>query len=117
MSGKISCRKCGSFDLDEDPSRGDTVCTKCGIVLEDSVIVSEVQFEENAHGGSSAVGQFVSSESRGGNMTVIGSFSYGLQKESKEITIQKAKSELSRMCQLLRYVFYISLELQESLKK
>lgn len=104
MSGKNSCRNCGSFDLEIDPCRGDTVCTNCGIVLEDSVIVSEVQFEENAHGGSSAIGQFVSSDSKGGSMTVIGSFNYGLQKESKEITIQKAKNELSRMCQQLRCV-------------
>jgi transcription factor IIIB subunit 2 len=34
--------------------------------LEDSIIVSEVQFEENAHGGSSALGQFISSDSKGG---------------------------------------------------
>jgi hypothetical protein len=30
------------------------------------MIVSEVQFEENAAGSSSAVGQFVSAESKGG---------------------------------------------------
>lgn len=102
MATRSSCKNCGSFDLEIDPCRGDTVCTICGIVLEDSVIVSEVQFEENAHGGSTAIGQFVPNDSKGGNMTIIGSFTYGLQKESKEITIQKAKSELSRMCQLLR---------------
>lgn len=102
MSGKNSCRNCGSFDLESDPCRGDTVCTNCGIVLEDSVIVSEVQFEENAHGGSSAIGQFVSSDAKSASMTVVGSYTYGLQKESKEITLQKAKTELSRMCQQLR---------------
>lgn len=104
MSGKNSCRNCGSFDVEVDPSRGDIVCTQCGIVLEDSVIVSEVQFEENAHGGSSAIGQFVPSDSKGGSLAVTGTFNYGLQKESKEITIQKAKNELSRMVQLLRFV-------------
>lgn len=104
MSSKNSCRNCGSFNLENDPCRGDTVCTDCGIVLEDSVIVSEVQFEENAHGGSSAIGQFVPADSKGGSLTVTGSFNYGVQKESKEITIQKAKNELSRMCQLLRFV-------------
>ncbi|XP_065225815.1 transcription factor IIIB 90 kDa subunit [Planococcus citri] len=103
MSGKNSCKNCGSFDLEVDPSRGDTICTVCGTVLEDSVIVSEVQFEENAHGGSSAIGQFVSSDSKGGgSLSIMGSFSHGIQKESREITIQKAKSELSRMCQQLR---------------
>lgn len=52
--------------MDTDPARGDVVCTNCGTVLEHSAIVSEVQFEENAHGGSSALGQFVSSDSKGG---------------------------------------------------
>lgn len=61
-----TCKSCGSSELEVDPSRGDTVCTNCGTVLEDSAIVSEVQFEENSHGISSAIGQFVSSESSGG---------------------------------------------------
>lgn len=65
MTGN-KCKSCGSAELEVDTARGDTVCTNCGTVLEDSVIVSEVQFEENAHGGSSALGQFVSSESKGG---------------------------------------------------
>jgi len=43
-----------------DAARGDAVCTGCGSVLEDNIIVSEVQFVENSGGGSSAVGQFVS---------------------------------------------------------
>lgn len=63
-SGK--CKNCGCSEIDVDPARGDAVCTNCGSVLEDSIIVSEVQFEENAHGGSSALGQFVSSDSKGG---------------------------------------------------
>lgn len=65
MAGK-SCKACGSSELDVDPSRGDTVCTNCGTVLEDSVIVSEVQFQEAAGGVVSAIGHFVSSESSGG---------------------------------------------------
>lgn len=66
MSSSNKCTNCGSLELDTDPARGDVVCTNCGTVLEHSAIVSEVQFEENAHGGSSALGQFVSSDSKGG---------------------------------------------------
>jgi len=66
MSSNNKCTNCGSLELDTDPARGDVVCTNCGTVLEHSAIVSEVQFEENAHGGSSALGQFVSSDSKGG---------------------------------------------------
>lgn len=65
MSGK-KCKNCGSSDIEVDPSRGDAVCTNCGSVLEDNIIVAEVQFEENARGASSTVGQFVSADSKGG---------------------------------------------------
>jgi len=67
MASNNKCLNCGSLDLDCDPARGDVICTNCGTVLEHSAIVSEVQFEENAHGGSSALGQFVSSDSKGGS--------------------------------------------------
>lgn len=50
-----SCPICGSYELDEDPSRADVVCTQCGNVLEESGIVSEVQFQERA-GGHDVVG-------------------------------------------------------------
>ena len=65
MSSQMKCKSCGSTDIDFDPSRADAVCTNCGNVLESSIIVSDVQFEENAHGGSSAIGTFVSSDSKG----------------------------------------------------
>jgi hypothetical protein len=58
------CNQCGCTDIDIDSTRGDAVCTGCGSVLEDQIIVSEVQFQENSGGGSSLIGQFVSSEGR-----------------------------------------------------
>lgn len=60
MSGGRVCAACGGSDIEVDSARGDAVCTGCGSVLEDNIIVSEVQFVENSGGGSSAVGQFVS---------------------------------------------------------
>lgn len=59
MTGRV-CRGCGGTDIELDAARGDAVCTGCGSVLEDNIIVSEVQFVESSGGGSSAVGQFVS---------------------------------------------------------
>ncbi len=41
---------------------GDAVCTGCGSVLEDQIIISEVQFQENSAGGASVIGQYVSAE-------------------------------------------------------
>ena len=60
-----TCQHCGCSDIDVDAGRGDAVCTGCGSVLEEHIIVSEVQFEENAHGGSSAIGQFVGADGKG----------------------------------------------------
>lgn len=61
MSSRV-CRTCGGSDIDVDQARGSAVCTSCGSVLEDNIIVSEVQFVEGSGGVSSAVGQFVSSD-------------------------------------------------------
>lgn len=56
------CKSCGGADIDIDQARGSAVCTACGSVLEDNIIVSEVQFVENSGGGASAIGQFVSAD-------------------------------------------------------
>lgn len=61
MSSRV-CRTCGGSDIDVDQARGSAVCTDCGSVLEDNIIVSEVQFVEGSGGVSSAVGQFVSAD-------------------------------------------------------
>lgn len=66
MSTGRKCKNCGSSEIECDPARGDAVCTNCGSVLEDNIIVAEVQFDEGAHGTSNAIGQFVSAESKGG---------------------------------------------------
>ena len=56
------CSQCGGTDIEYDQARGDAVCTSCGSVLEDNIIVSEVTFQEQSSGTSTVVGQFVSSE-------------------------------------------------------
>lgn len=61
MSSRV-CRTCGGAEIDVDQARGSAVCTSCGSVLEDNIIVSEVQFVEGSGGVSSAVGQFVSAD-------------------------------------------------------
>lgn len=102
MGAGGKCKACGSSTLEVDPARGDTVCITCGTVLEDSVIVSEVQFEENSHGISSAIGQFVSSESTGGCQGFGNGFHTGVARESRDITLQKAKKAITNLCQNLR---------------
>ncbi len=67
-SGGYSGPKCsrhGSSSIDMDPAFAEAICTNCGIVLEASNIVANIQFEENTHGGSLAIRQFVHSDSKG----------------------------------------------------
>lgn len=53
------CPNCGSSEIDDDSARGDSTCMGCGTVLEESTIVSDVAFQENAGGGHSLVGKFL----------------------------------------------------------
>ncbi|XP_077299889.1 brf RNA polymerase III subunit [Arctopsyche grandis] len=102
MSSGRKCKNCGSSDIEVDPARGDAVCTNCGSVLEDNIIVPETEFQENAHGSSSMVGQFVSAESKGGATGYGAAFSMGVSTESREVTIKKAKQGITALSQNLR---------------
>ncbi|XP_053330672.1 transcription factor IIIB 90 kDa subunit [Spea bombifrons] len=96
MSGRV-CKNCGCADIDVDAARGDAVCTGCGSVLEDNIIVSEVQFVESGGGGSSAVGQFVSSECTGKSLTIAGGFHTNVGKESRAQTLQNGKKHIHNL--------------------
>ncbi|XP_022834497.1 transcription factor IIIB 90 kDa subunit [Spodoptera litura] len=101
MSGK-KCKHCGSSDIEVDPARGDAVCTNCGSVLEDNIIVAEIEFQENAHGGASTIGQFVSAETKGGATGFGRAFNAGIGQESREVTLRKAREGITALCQQLR---------------
>lgn len=53
------CKNCDSAEIEVDRARGITYCAKCGDVLEENIIVSEVTIEETSGGGVNVVGQFV----------------------------------------------------------
>lgn len=99
-SAGLKCKNCGSADIEVDSARGDAVCTNCGSVLEDNIIVSEVQFEEVGHGQASAVGHFVSSDSKGGAVG-YGKFQVGMGIESREVTLRKARLGITHLCHQL----------------
>jgi len=108
MSNQMKCKSCGSTDIDVDPSRADAVCTNCGNVLESSIIVSDIQFEENAHGGASAIGTFVPGDAKGGGLfntggggRGLGHFQTGLIRESREITLRNARRKIEALAQQL----------------
>ena len=45
-----SCTSCGSSSIETDHARGSAVCTQCGMVLEDNIIMAEVSFMDNDKG-------------------------------------------------------------------
>lgn len=92
MAHRQSCPKCGSSDLETDAARGDTVCTSCGSVLEDNLIVSEVQFQEGSHGGSNIIGQTISVDNGFQGLSMGGMMSSG--KESRQITLDRARKRI-----------------------
>ncbi|XP_071800924.1 transcription factor IIIB 90 kDa subunit-like isoform X2 [Asterias amurensis] len=90
----IVCKTCGGSEIDTDQARGSAVCVNCGSVIEDNFIVSEVNFAENSLGGTSVVGQFVSSEG-GKSHSLGGNFRHGFGKESRAITLQTGKGKIN----------------------
>eukprot|EP00126_Sphaerothecum_destruens_P007582 Sdes_comp19901_c0_seq1m12287 len=96
-----TCNGCGGNNIDFDPSRGSAVCTNCGCVLEDSIIVSEVSFADNNSGGSSVVGQFVSAEGSKGYSVGPG-FQHGYGRESREVTLTNGRRKIAGLAASLR---------------
>eukprot|EP00917_Polyrhabdina_sp_WS-2016_P001980 GHVP01004264.1.p1 GENE.GHVP01004264.1~~GHVP01004264.1.p1 ORF type:complete len:558 (+),score=122.04 GHVP01004264.1:2-1675(+) len=90
----MKCPSCASADLQEDPYQGVTYCTECGMVLEESAVVSDVQFVDRGDGGKQVQGQFVSSGgSRSMTSKVFGKRIY--TSDSRETTIYKTKKNIS----------------------
>lgn len=101
---ELTCSQCNSTDVDSDPSRGHTFCTKCGSVLEENLIVSELQFEEGSHGAANLIGRMVNNDSNYRSVTV-GAFASNLtisSRESRELTLENAKLRIKTIGQQLR---------------
>uniref|UniRef100_A0A3B3XKN1 Transcription factor IIIB 90 kDa subunit n=1 Tax=Poecilia mexicana TaxID=48701 RepID=A0A3B3XKN1_9TELE len=96
MTSRV-CRTCGGSDIDVDQARGSAVCTGCGSVLEDNIIVSEVQFVEGSGGVSSAVGQFVSADGPVKAPLLGSGFHTGVGKESRAQTLQNGKRQIQQL--------------------
>ncbi|ESO86872.1 hypothetical protein LOTGIDRAFT_166874 [Lottia gigantea] len=95
MSNSV-CTHCGCTEIDKDPGRGDAVCTNCGSVLEDQIIVSDVQFQENAAGGTSVIGQYVAGDGTK-SINLGGSFAPGYGRESRTVTLQNGKKKIQQL--------------------
>ncbi|XP_059164721.1 transcription factor IIIB 90 kDa subunit-like isoform X2 [Physella acuta] len=97
-----ACSQCGCTEIDTDPARGDAVCTNCGTVLEDQIIISEVQYQENAAGGASVIGQFVSNDGTRAQ-SFRGAYGHGFSSEdSRKLTLENGYKRLKEMGGQLR---------------
>uniref|UniRef100_A0A0B6ZNB7 B-related factor 1 n=1 Tax=Arion vulgaris TaxID=1028688 RepID=A0A0B6ZNB7_9EUPU len=97
-----TCSQCGCSDIETDPSRGDAVCTNCGTVLEDQIIVSEVQYQESSAGGASVIGQFVSNDGTRAQ-SFRGAYGHGFSsEESRKLTLENGYRRLKELGGQLR---------------
>lgn len=54
------CQSCGAIGtIVEDNTSGCLICTSCGSVIQDSILINEVDFTELSNGNSSRNGQFI----------------------------------------------------------
>ncbi|CAG5130639.1 unnamed protein product, partial [Candidula unifasciata] len=97
-----ACSQCGCTEIETDPTRGHAVCTNCGTVLEDQIIVSEVHYQENAAGGASVIGQFVSNDGSRAQ-SFHGVYGRGFSSEdSRKLTLENGYRRLKEMGGQLR---------------
>eukprot|EP00536_Pseudo-nitzschia_multiseries_P006249 jgi/Psemu1/14785/gm1.14785_g len=99
-----ACPNCGSKNIESQGAAGNSVCTECGVILEENAIVSHMEFVEGAGGSSSMVGQFVSATSRkaytgGGGR---GGGNYGFSRDSRETTLANGRRRIQEVASRLR---------------
>lgn len=96
-SETIKCPDCGCEEIEYEPARGATACMECGKVIEQSLIVNEVGFAEDARGRANLVGQHVRAD---GRFSSFGGL-HGMSREGTELSMAHAKR---RMFQLVSSV-------------
>lgn len=113
-ASSMICPNCGSREIDQQDSSGASVCMSCGVVVEESAIVSSVEFVEGAGGASSMVGQFVSATSSkaytGGSGGAGGRSGggggggsrYGFGRDSRENTLANGRRRIQEVASRLR---------------
>ena len=107
---KVACPNCGGSDIEVHQSSGASICTSCGVVVEENAIVSNVDFAEGARGSSAMVGKYVgpnatkaySGMGRGGGGGGVGGGGYGFSRDSREATLANARRKIQDVAGRLR---------------
>lgn len=103
--GRGTCPNCGSTQIEHHDVSGASVCTECGVILEENVIVSSVEFVEGAGGASSMVGQFVSatsSKAYSSSQGAGGRGGFGFSRDSRETTLANGRRRIIEVASRLR---------------
>ena len=106
MSSKVKkCANCGhtAFTRDRFTNAGDISCLRCGTVMEENPIVSEVQFGESSSGAAMVQGAMVGADqaraSYGGRQNAM---------ESREQTLSNGKRKIRKIAHALKIADYIA---------
>lgn len=107
-ASKLVCPDCGSREIEQHDASGNSICTECGVVVEENAIVSAVEFVEGAGGSTNMVGHFVSATSSkaftgggpgGGGMRGA---RYGFSRDSRETTLANGRRRIQEIASRLR---------------
>ena len=90
----MRCTNCGSLAIDFADSQA--VCSACGVVLEESQIVSDITFAENTAGGAVVQGSYLGADQVRARTSAPG-FRGSSAGESRECTIANARWNINRM--------------------
>ncbi len=93
-----SCPNCGSKEIEHHEASGASICTMCGVIVEENAIVSSVEFMEGAGGQSSMMGQIVSGSKP---FRQVGK-GYGFSRDSRETTLMNGKRRIQDVASRLR---------------
>ncbi|GMM30585.1 transcription factor TFIIIB subunit [Martiniozyma asiatica (nom. inval.)] len=101
----LTCKNCGStsFTREFHTASGDLACNSCGAVIEENPIVSEVTFAENAAGGATVQGSYLSNDQAHVN---FGNGRGSL--ESREQTLQNGKRRIKNVALALNIPDFVA---------
>ncbi|KAH7883861.1 BRF1-domain-containing protein [Phlebopus sp. FC_14] len=101
------CTDCGGTVIEYDAAAGNGFCVKCGTVVEENTIVSEVTFGETSSGAAMVQGAYVGQGSTHARMG--GPFGNRGSSESREQTIANASRRIQSFAAALRLSEVVSL--------
>ncbi|RGB38550.1 hypothetical protein C1646_621009 [Rhizophagus diaphanus] len=96
----MTCSHCGENRIEYDTAAGHAFCPKCGFVVEESKIVSEVTFGESASGAAILQGSYVGADQS--KARSAGPYRRHSSLDSREQTIANGRRQIQALATALR---------------